>query len=205
MLLIEVIRCFITNTQLYNNMSQYFKISIIDNTYGIQQGPMILPLVFESISNFNSLEQNDPSSLTGLAWAGMPEIGFWSGVYSEKPSYDYTENLIETYDLVPQSGAVSVNYEVKKLPDMQISGKVGSWQAQIKETRDEYLQLTDFTQLADVPISAEFKEEYRVFREQLRDMFNDVGPTGTGLVWPDMPTGVPNVNLPPLPPFPPLV
>jgi len=59
--------------------------------------------------------------------------------------------------------------------------------------------------LSDVPISTGFKEEYKVFRQELREMFDDVGPTGTGLVWPDMPTGVPNIDLPPLPPFPPLV
>lgn len=187
-------------------MNTYFQIQIIDDTYGITQGPLQgLPVCFGQISNFSSLEYTDPAALTGLAWAGMPEIGFWSGVSSGEPYYDYTENVIETYDLVPESGAVWINYDVKKLPDVQISGKVTSWQNQIKQTRDQYLQLTDFTQLPDVPISTGFKEEYRVFREELRDMFNDVGPTGTGLVWPDMPTGVPNVNLPPLPPFPPLV
>ena len=187
-------------------MNTYFQIQITNDTYTISQGPLGgLPTCFGGISNFSSLEQNDPALLTGLEWAGMPEVGFWSGISSSAPTYDYTEYLVESYDLIPESGAVSIHYEIQKLNDIEISGKVNAWQSQIKLTRDQHLQLTDFTQLPDAPISTGFKEEYRVFREELREMFDDVGPTGTGLVWPDMPTGVPNIDLPPLPPFPPLV
>jgi len=188
------------------NSTNFYQISISGSIYDILNGPSALPVTFYNTSNFDNLELSDPSLLTGLNWMGHPEVGFWSGIDTNSiPEHDFTQNLNSSTELVPESGLVKVTYFLTERSDLEISGSVNSWQNQIRQTRDQYLQMTDFTQLSDVPISTGFKEEYRVFRQELREMFDDVGPTGTGLVWPDMPTGVPNIDLPPLPPFPPLV
>jgi len=188
------------------SINNFYQISISGSDYTLFNGPLPLPVSLYQTSSFDALYYSNPQLLTGLGWMGHPEIGFWSGVEANpKPEYDYTQDLNITQDLVPESGAVKLTYYLTPKPDADISGSVSSWKDQIRTTRDEYLQLTDFTQLPDIPISTGMKEEYRVFREELRDMFDDVGPTGTGLVWPDMPTGATNIDLPPLPPFPPII
>lgn len=187
------------------SVNNFYQISISGSDYSLVNGPMPLPINLYQTSNFDALCSANKDLITGLGWMSHPEIGFWSGIEANaKPDYDFTQDLNITQDLVPESGAVKLTYYLTQKPDADISGSVLSWKDEIRVTRDEYLQLTDFTQLSDAPISTGLKEEYRVFREELRDMFDAVGPTGTGLVWPEMPTGATNIDLQPLPPFPPL-
>ena len=67
-------------------------------------------------------------------------------------------------------------------------------------TRDQYLKLTDFTQIPDAPLSAEGKNDYLIFRQQLRNMF-DV-PNLAIVNWPIIPTSAPNIIIPAFPPIP---
>jgi hypothetical protein len=66
--------------------------------------------------------------------------------------------------------------------------------------RDQYLVITDFTQLSDAPISDAAKLDFKNFREQLRTML-DI-PDITQAVWPTIPTSAPNISIPPFPPMP---
>lgn len=43
-------------------------------------------------------------------------------------------------------------------------------QASLRAQRDQLLRETDFTQLVDAPLTAEKKEEYRLYRQALRDL-----------------------------------
>lgn len=43
-------------------------------------------------------------------------------------------------------------------------------QASLRATRDQLLRDTDFTQLVDAPLTAEKKEEFRLYRQALRDL-----------------------------------
>jgi hypothetical protein len=65
--------------------------------------------------------------------------------------------------------------------------------------RDSYLKLTDFTQLADAPISEQAKADFLVFRQQLRAMFDILDYSQ--LTWPPIPTSAPNITIPPFPPI----
>jgi hypothetical protein len=67
-------------------------------------------------------------------------------------------------------------------------------------TRDQYLLLTDFTQLSDAPISDTAKNDFRIFRQQLRSMLDITDITQA--VWPTIPTSASNISLPPFPPMP---
>lgn len=185
---------------------KYFKIDISGENYSIAEELNKLPYNFGATSNFEMLGETNPELVTGLAWANHPDVGFWSGVAENSiPDHDFTKKINEAKVLVPESGAVKVTYSLVDVPDSEISGKVSAWKDEIRATRDHYLQLTDFTQLADIPITSDIKEEYKVFRGELRDMFDGVPATGTGIAWPEMPTGAPNIHIDPLPPFPPLI
>ena len=62
-----------------------------------------------------------------------------------------------------------------------------------------YLKLTDFTQLADAPISDQAKTDFLTFRQQLRSMF-DIEDYSQ-LTWPTIPSSAPNITIPPFPPI----
>ena len=66
--------------------------------------------------------------------------------------------------------------------------------------RDQYLVITDFTQLSYSPISDAAKLDFKNFRQQLRTML-DI-PDITQAVWPTIPTSAPNITIPPFPPMP---
>ena len=95
----------------------------------------------------------------------------------------------------------SLSYNIITLTEQEYNSRIKSLEAQIRTTRDNYLKLTDFTQLADAPITDIAKEDYKVFRQQLRDILNNVTDPSK-VVWPPIPTSAPNIEIPPFPPVP---
>ena len=190
------------------NNNNYYHVTFVSGiaetgAYIVDSPASKLPNSLGPVSSFNNIE--DHSLLTGLAWAGKPNEGYWrQETASDEPHIEHHQYLSEIHTFVFESGCINVSYDVGSLSNEDVVAKTSAWKDQIRFTRNEYLSLTDFTQLSDSPISSEIKEEYRVFREGLRTMFDDIEPTGTGLAWPAMPTGAANINLQPLPPFPPL-
>ena len=190
------------------NLNNYFHVSYVSGAnetgaYVVDSTPSMLPESLGAVSSFYNIE--DKNLLTGLSWINMPNEGYWQQIdKNNKPSIEYHQYLIENHEFIFESGAVNVTYGFGTLNDEDIIAKVSGWKDQIRVTRNEYLSLTDFTQLSDSPISSGAKEEYRVFREGLRTMFDNVGPSGIDISWPTMPTGASNINLNPLPDFPPL-
>jgi hypothetical protein len=72
--------------------------------------------------------------------------------------------------------------------------------ANVTPIRDQYLKMTDFTQIPGVPISSDARADFASFRQQLRDLF-DAADLST-VVWPTIPTSAPNISIPPFPPMP---
>lgn len=55
----------------------------------------------------------------------------------------------------------------------------------LRAQRDVLLAQTDWTQLADVPLSDDLKQQYKVYRQALRDLPETA--TYDNLVWPEKP------------------
>jgi len=64
---------------------------------------------------------------------------------------------------------------------------VGAGWSHIKRRRDFILQLTDWTQSADSPLSEELKEKYRIYRKELRELPQKY-PNPDDVIWPVSPT-----------------
>ena len=60
-------------------------------------------------------------------------------------------------------------------------------QQDLRAFRAELLSRTDWTQLADAPMSQELKAEYGAYREALRDVSKQPGFPNGLVVWPDVP------------------
>ena len=172
------------------SINNFYQISISGNDYSLVNGPMALPINLYQTSSFDALNYSNPQLLTGLDWMGHPEMGFWSGVEeNQKPEYDHTQELNIVKDLVPESGAVKLTYYLTPKPDADISDSILSWQNEIRAIRNQYLQMTDFTQLIDAPFTEEEKNQCRIFRQKLRDMFNGEVLVNE-LSWPSMPSAL---------------
>lgn len=58
----------------------------------------------------------------------------------------------------------------------------------VKGRRDKYLTLSDKYMLSDFPITEEKRQEWVLYRQQLRDIPQQQG-FPTDVIWPTMPTG----------------
>jgi hypothetical protein len=183
-------------------MNQYYYMKRDDNTqsYVMQYGPTFLPENFGITSGFNNLETNDPNLLLDLSWTGYPDYAFWKFIDQVKPSCSVHQKIKSQISLDQTNKVVNIQYSVVDLDATDIETLNSIFIESATPTRDQYLKLTDFTQIPDAPLSAEAKNDYLIFRQQLRNMF-DVPDLST-VVWPQIPTSAPNVVLPPFPALP---
>ena len=159
----------------------------------------LLPPEFLNISGFNNLEQNNPTLLFGLGWAGRSDLGFWIANFAIKPTTTYYKKIITTNTINNVNKTVDVTYSEQDLTEIEIDIKNKKMRASYVPIRDSYLKLTDFTQLPDAPITEQAKSDFLIFRQQLRTMF-DISDYSQ-LAWPEIPTSAPNITIPPFPPI----
>ena len=157
----------------------------------------LLPPEFLNISGFNNLEQNNPTLLFGLGWAGRPDLGFWIANIATKPTTTYYKKITTTNTVNNSNKTVDVTYTEVELTPVEIELKNKKMKSSYVPVRDSYLKLTDFTQLSDAPITEQAKSDFLIFRQQLRSMF-DISDYSQ-LAWPSIPTSAPNIVIPPFP------
>ena len=173
-----------------------------DNTqsYVMQYGPTFLPENFGITSGFNNLETNDPNLLLDLSWTGYPDYAFWKFVDQTKPPCSVNQKIKSQISLDQTNKVVNIQYSVVDLDATDIETLNNIFIESATPTRDQYLKMTDFTQIPDVPISSDARADFALFRQQLRSMF-EATDLAT-VVWPTIPTSAPNIVIPPFPPIP---
>lgn len=157
-----------------------------------------LPGSYKNISNFYFLTAQQ---VVDLSWAGYVGEGFWPALFNEQPDYNINQKLERAFTLNLENKTVTISFNIVELTPGEYQQRVDSLEAQIRNIRDQYLRLTDFTQLSDAPISAQAKSDYVTFREHLRNILDNVTDPTT-IVWPPIPTTAPNISIPPFPPVP---
>lgn len=190
-------------------MNFYFLISIDVNGIGtiyeskqlfsnvVAGVAQLLPSEFINISGFNYLETSNPDLLLNLGWAGRPDLGFWLANIPIKPKTTYYKKIITTNTVNNINKTVDVIYTEKDLTVAEIDIKNKKFKSYYAPIRDSYLKLTDFTQLPDAPLSDQVKQDYSIFRQELRTMFDK--DDYSSIAWPSMPTSASNIQLPPFP------
>lgn len=181
-------------------MKLYFYITRnSDGSITLNSEEQYLPVTFLNVSGFNVLEFGDPQLLPNLSWLDKPELGFWLAVIGAKPSVTFYEKIVKSNTINIQDETVSVFYTVVSLTSEEILIKQNNIKTRYVPVRDSYLKLTDFTQLADAPITQQARSDFATFRQQLRAMFDIVDYSQ--LAWPSIPTSAPNITIPPFPPI----
>lgn len=158
--------------------------------------PAPLPTSYKNISNIFVLPDD---KLADLSWSGNNE-GFWVVNSDALPTINIHQKIETSWTLNIQNKTCQENYTVVDVTPSEEEIRINRIKSSIRMTRDQYLLLTDFTQLSDAPISDTAKNDFRIFRQQLRSML-DI-PDVTQAVWPTIPTSAANISLPPFPPMP---
>ena len=146
----------------------------------------ILPMNWNNISNFNSL---DADSLKQFGWYPYRFVGATipSGYKIDGSYYEITDDeVLEIQTATP-------------LTDEEQQTIIESQWTNIRARRNIELNESDWTQISDSPLTAEKKEEFRVYRQALRDITEYASPYD--VVWPEKPQ---TVELAPEPESPPL-
>jgi len=182
------------------NQYYYMKWDDASQSYQIQYGPTFLPENFGITSGFNNIEISNPELLLDLSWTGMNGYAFWKFIDVAKPVCAVNQKIKSQISLDQTHKVVNIQYFLADLDEADIETLNKIFIANVTPIRDQYLKMTDFTQIPDVPISSDARADFASFRQQLRDLF-DVADLST-VVWPTIPTSAPNISIPPFPPMP---
>lgn len=182
-------------------MDQYFYIKLDQSGEYIPiSGPDYLPENFQSVSGFKYLAAGTPERVRDLTWLDLPGYGFWKFIDKTIPPCSKTQKIIRKWPLDTVNKVVNAEYIVTDLSSDDIALLDTAFKNVVTPIRDQYLKLTDFTQIPDVPISAESRSEFASFRQQLRNLFD--ASDLSSVVWPSIPTSASNITIPPFPPLP---
>jgi hypothetical protein len=145
-------------------------VNIKDNQ--IVDGPRTLPINWENISNFYVL---DDQTLKSYGW--LP-YRFESIPLLDGETYNGTTISIGENEVV--------EYQQKRQKtEQEISDEISSMWENVRSRRNIELQESDWTQLIDVPLSTEKKQEWQTYRQELRDITSQQDPFN--IIWPTKP------------------
>lgn len=137
-----------------------------------------LPLAWGNISGFHLLTAEQ---LLDLTWAGAAGVSFVPVVEQPYPSDCRCCYVISgpTYTFDAQTSTAQQVWTVTAKPDAD------AWSC-LRSQRNGKLRATDWTQLADSPLTSERKAEYAQYRQALRDL--TLQPDPKTVIWPTEPT-----------------
>lgn len=113
-----------------------------------------------------------------------PPDGYVSVREVAQPPIDYTKNLSEGTP-VNIAGAWEQIWIISDASAEQVEQRLNMQWGAVRDTRSGRLARCDWTQLSDVPLTAEQVEEWRTYRQALRDVTQQADPFN--IVWPTPP------------------
>ena len=131
-----------------------------------------LPMNWNNISNFNSL---DADSLKQFGW--YP----YRFIEATIPS-DYT--IDGSYYEITDDEVLEIQ-TTRPLTDEEQQTIIDSHWANIRSRRNIELNESDWTHISDSPLTVEKKEEFKVYRQSLRDITTQLNPFS--IEWPTPP------------------
>lgn len=142
-----------------------------------------LPRAWRHVSGLNLL-QNDIPALLSLGWYPVQKVSVAYNPETQRLT-GYTYQIFDQYveetpiiEAIPQNELPSFEYKKQQFMN------------QLRSMRNEKLRETDWTQVLDCALSAEEVQNYRVYRQALRDLPNsyennsvvDIG----NVIWPSV-------------------
>ncbi len=119
------------------------------------------------ITNVNSAEYDLNGSIVFNVDAGDEFIGIKSKI-TGLSHYEYNDNILQAW---LDEGNVPTEYVAPPAPSVDLVYEA----LVLRESRDELLRQTDFSQLADAPLTDTQKTAYVTYRQLLRDITSQSG------------------------------
>lgn len=132
----------------------------------------VLPKNWENVSNFYLLDNET-----------LREYGWFPFRFVEAPNMDNSVISGSYFEITEDE---VVEYQTRRpKTEKEIQEEIESKWRDIREKRNRLLLESDWTQLSDSPFSIEKKEEWSIYRQELRDITNY--PSPDQVVWPSEP------------------
>lgn len=140
---------------------------------GDLSGPQSLPYAHGNISGFDNLPEEMLNS-----------HGWYRFVESSMPEFDQRTQFVEER-MVLEGMVAKRAYFVRQKPAEQVAAEKAQMWAGMRAKRNRMLAESDWTQMADSPLSAQMKADWADYRQALRDVTSQEDPFA--LVWPSAP------------------
>jgi hypothetical protein len=149
---------------------------------------MYLRIVNETIEYPYSVEQlrKDAYNISfpeTMSQSMLEEFGVYNVVATPKPT-DYTKNISEGTPTLTDG----VYYQVWSQADAtesEITERINQKWEEIRDHRNTLLKDSDWTVLVDSPLSGSVLENWKTYRQELRDATSQENPFN--IVWPNQP------------------
>lgn len=143
----------------------------IENDEIVNRSSM-LPNTWSTISNFNFLDKQE-----------ITKYGWYEHVFveTEKP-----DGYISDGSNISIEGDKVIEYEnIRQKTEQEIQYEIDSAWESVRSQRNVFLYDSDWTQLEDSPIHVDKKNEWKEYRQLLRDI--TLQPSPYGIHWPTKP------------------
>lgn len=131
-----------------------------------------LPETWENASNFFALNNET-----------LKEYGWYPFRFVEAPNMDNSVISGSYFEITEDE---VVEYQTRRpKTEEEIQQETESKWREIREKRNRLLFECDWTQLTDSPLSVEKREEWAIYRQELRDITNY--PSPYSIIWPNEP------------------
>lgn len=114
--------------------------------------------------------------------AQLNEQGIYTVNSTHKPTIDEkTQFVVEGTPRLVNNTYTQI-WEIIQLSQPEIEANIQSQWVKVRAQRDTMLTACDWTQLPDVPLNAEQKQAWVIYRQALRDVTNQEDPYN--IIWP---------------------
>lgn len=139
----------------------------------VKASARLLPRNWKNISNFSSL---DNQSLLNYGW--------YPHTFIEAPNQSTNTVITGSYYEINETNVVEYQ-TIRNKTQQEIQNDVNNKWDEIRNQRNELLITSDWTQLSDVPMTQEKNNEWKTYRQSLRDITNQPDPYN--ITWPTKP------------------
>ena len=109
-----------------------------------------------------------------ISAALLAEWGVFPVSVTEKPTVDHTKNIAEDFPQLLNDAWTQV-WEVTDASAEEIQNRTETKATSVREVRNIEISVCDWTQLPDTPLTTEKKQEWAVYRQELRDITSQPG------------------------------
>ena len=139
---------------------------------GVKGHPQTLPKNWEDVSNFYLLEDDQ------LRLYGWYPVRF---VPAEKTDKD----IVTGQSFVIEGNEVVQYEQIREKTYSELEQETNNMWENVRNERNELLSQCDWTQISDSPLILEKKNEWKIYRQELRDI--TLQENSFSITWPDKP------------------